>query len=476
MSTATPVKDVGQALLSKFDDLANTVKKQGETLTDLQTKANTPAVNAPYGIIGASPSVNEGYSFMKALALCRGWLKPEQAKVEYDIGMKLKGAYKKDGWLPEHENASFLVPFSTSHIPGGSDEADRLIAETRMRVKAGDRGYDPDEAAWLNKRFPGMVTKALGTISDTAGGSLVSMPSLGELIDIQRNREAFANAGASEVGLPANGRIQYPKLVGGATAYWVGEAASVTESQQVTGNLNLEAKKLGVRVSLNNELLRFTSPTTEALVRNDMAQVAARKVDLAMLEGTGGTQIKGLIQYDTQSAWVYGVDKVIKLTASTVATDGNTFDPEDVQRLMDALADEDDPTAFLMRKQMFTAIKNRRASSGFAAADGEGLFMFDVTRSLQAGIKPELQGLPVVRTSQINNTRVKGSGTNLTYIVCGNFKEWLIGRFGVMEFLTNIYGDTVFSQDQTQIRGIQHIDAGPRHLASFAWMDQLLVA
>lgn len=475
MST-TPVKEnVGQALLSKFDDLANTVKEQGKTLTDLQTKANTPAVNVPYGIIGASPSVNDGYSFMKAAALCRGWLKPEQAKVEYDIAIKLKSAYKKDGWLPYHEQASFLVPFSTAHIPGGDDESDRLIAETRMRVKAADQNYDPDEAKWLSRKFPGLVTKALGTTSDAVGGTLVGFPSLGELIDIQRNREAFTNAGASEVGLPANGRIQYPKLVGGATAYWVGEAASVTESNQATGNLNLEAKKVGIRVALNNELLRFTSPTTEALVRNDMAQVAARKIDLAMLEGTGGTQIKGLITYDTQAAWAYGVDKVIKLTASTVATDGNTFDPEDVQRLMDALADEDDPTAFVMRKQMFTAIKNRRAGSGYAAADGDGLFMFDVTRSLQAGIKPELQGLPVVRSSQVSGARTKGSGTNLTYIVCGNFKEWLIGRFGVMEFLTSVYGD-YFANDQTAIRGIQHIDAGPRHAASFAWMDQLLVS
>ena len=47
-------------------------------------------------------------------------------------------------------------------------------------------------------------------------------------------------------------------------------------------------------VKLNNELLRFASPSAEGLVRFDMARVAALKADLAMLEGTGGTQIKGL--------------------------------------------------------------------------------------------------------------------------------------------------------------------------------------
>ena len=49
---------------------------------------------------------------------------------------------------------------------------------------------------------------------------------LGELIDLQRNLEAFAAAGAQEIALPPNGRIQFPKLTGGSTAYWVGEGTA----------------------------------------------------------------------------------------------------------------------------------------------------------------------------------------------------------------------------------------------------------
>src|SRR5207247_4903329 len=119
----------------------------------------------------------------------------------------------------------------------------------------------------------------------------------GELIDLQRFLEAVASAGAQEIGLPPNGRSQFPKLSGGSTAYWIGEASSITESTPSTGNLDLQAKKLGIFVKINNELLRFASPSAEGLVRMDMARVAALKADLAMLEGTGGTQIKGLITY-----------------------------------------------------------------------------------------------------------------------------------------------------------------------------------
>ena len=55
-------------------------------------------------------------------------------------------------------------------------------------------------------------------------------------------------------------------------------------------------------VKVNNELMRFASPSAEGLVRLDMARVAALKADLAMLEGTGGTQIKGLLTYSRHRA------------------------------------------------------------------------------------------------------------------------------------------------------------------------------
>jgi hypothetical protein len=54
--------------------------------------------------------------------------------------------------------------------------------------------------------------------------------------------EVFAAAGAKEVALPPNGRIKFPKLNGGATAYWVGEAAATTWRRR-------PAPVLGLRVA-----------------------------------------------------------------------------------------------------------------------------------------------------------------------------------------------------------------------------------
>jgi HK97 family phage major capsid protein len=264
--------------------------------------------------------------------------------------------------------------------------------------------------------------------------------------------------------LPPNGRLQFPKLTGGSTAYWVGEANAITESTPATGNLDLQAKKLGVLVKVNNELLRFASPSAEGLIRADMARVAALKADLAMLEGTGGTQIKGLITYTGLTTH----------TASTVGVNGNTFQPEDVGlmegKLPDAVAM---PTAWIMRKSFHAWLMNRRADA-VTAADGKGPFLFHPMRSAGEAPPRDLYGTPVVRSSQVSNTRSKGTSNNLTYVLLGAFTDWIVARLGVMEFLASGMGDTALVNDQTWLRGVQHIDAGPRHPASFVLCDQLV--
>src|SRR5262249_26244550 len=102
---------------------------------------------------------------------------------------------------------------------------------------------------------------------------------------------------------------------------------------------------------------------------------------------------------------------------------------------------------------------------------------FSRSRSSAAEPPPlELYGTKVVRSSQVSNTRTKGAGTNLTYVLVGYFPDWIVARMGAMEFLASGLGDTALQNDQTYLRGIQHIDAGARHAASFLWGDQLLIA
>jgi len=447
------------------DEIVTFIEQQTTQAVEKALQTVPPRVErrVPWVTSGPIGQDSAGYSVLKAASFALGYIGPDQAKEEINIHHQLRDLYQTYGFVPHCGHQSFLVPIATDHLPSFEPRGTRLRDEIRQKMCAHEGRFDPDEAAWITRRTLRPRTKALGTNSDLAGGSLVNFPVLGELIELQRNMEAFANAGCREVALPPNGRLQFPKITGGSTAYWVGEATSITESQPTTGNLELMAKKLGIFVKLNNELLRFASPSAEGLVRFDMARVAALKADQAMLDGTGGTQIKGLLSYS-------GLGTV---TASTSETDGNTFQPEDVARMEAALPDAvDAPTAWLMRKAMFGALMGRRADA-VEADDERGSFVFQPGRRTADAPPTELYGTRVVRSSQVAADRVKGSSSDLTYILLGYFPDWIVARLGVMEFLASGLGDSALQNDQTYLRGIQHLDAGPRHAASFVLCDQL---
>jgi HK97 family phage major capsid protein len=448
------------------DDLVQYIEQQ--TSAALEKALGPGAVRVerrvPWATSGPVGRDSAGYSVLKAAAFALGYLGPDQAKEELHVHQQLRDLYQGYGFVPHCGHQSFLVPLASAHLPAFEPHGQKLQQDIRAKMAADAGRFDPDEAAWIAQKS-GVRTKALGTISDVAGGSLVRLPVLGELIDLQRNLEAFAAAGAQEVALPPNGRLQFPKLTGGSTAYWVGESLAVTESTPATGNLDLQAKKLGVLVKVNNELLRFASPSAEGLIRMDMARTAALKADLAMLEGTGGTQVKGLLTYSD----------VTTHTASMTGTDGDTFAAEDVAKMHAALPDAvASPTAWVMRKDMHAALMTRRADA-VSAADAAGQFLFQPMRAVADAPPLELYGTKVVRSSQVSNTRAKGAGTDLTYILLGYFPDWIVARLGVMEFLASGLGDTAIVNDQTYLRGIQHLDAGPRHAASFVCCDQLVI-
>ncbi|MGL6075011.1 MAG: phage major capsid protein [Fimbriiglobus sp.] len=416
----------------------------------------------PWVTSGPVGQDSAGYSVLKAAAFTLGYVGAEQAKEEIHTHQQLRDLYSGYGFMPHHGAQSFLVPLSSELLPVFEPQGRRLQAELRQKMSATAGQFDPDEADWLRRRGP-VREKSLSLAGEN--DAFLQMPVLGEMIELQRHLEAFSTAGAREIALPPHGRITFPKITGSSSAYWVGEGNPITESQPSTGNLELQAKKLGVLVKLNNELLRFASPSAEALVRYDMARTAALKADLAMLEGSGPTQIKGLLTYS-------GLPKHV---ASDPGADGDLFTPEDIARMEAKLPDAvDGPTAWLMRKTMFAALMNRRTDRA-EAGDREGAFLFSPNRSLAGGPPQQLFGTPVVRSSQVSATRTKGDGEDLTYILLGYFPDWIVARLGVMEFLAGNQGDTALQNDMTYLRGIQHIDAGPRRLESFLLCDQLRV-
>src|SRR5579859_789238 len=460
-----------QQVLDQLKDLRETHKSLANEVAELKKpvygKGQKPGelFGAPSIRRGEDSMGSRGYSYLKAVAFANGRISAEDAKVEVGLAQRLQKSYMdRQGFIKAAPN-SFLIPFGSNLICEDTEDAS-LSQEIRQVVKAGaPSGYDLDELRWMRQKFQSH-TKVLDWVDETLGGALVAPPMQGELIEILRNKECFMEAGARVIGMPPQGRITYPRQTGVATAYWVGENQTITDSTQQTGDLVLQAKKLGVLVKIPNELFRFASVSIEQFVRDDIAKVMALNIDKAFLDGTGtSTQPKGIINYAN----------IQTVVASTTGTNGDTFGPTDVNTMIGNVeAQNAVPNAFIMRPLMWYAIANRRADAA-VAGDKAGGFMFNWVRDVADGFQNRgLGGLKMVRSNQISGARVKGSGTNLTYILCGDFTDFLVAMGGVIEFLVSVQGDTAVTNDQTWVRGIQYVDGGPRHEASFAFMDTLL--
>jgi HK97 family phage major capsid protein/HK97 family phage prohead protease len=123
----------------------------------------------------------------------------------------------------------------------------------------------------------------------TAGGNLVSTDlRTGDFIDLLRNRLALANVGATVLnGLQGN--VSIPRQTSAASAFWVGEGGSPTESQQAFDQISMTPKTIGAFVDYSRKLLLQGSIDVESMIRNDLARVLSLEIDRAGIYGTGST-------------------------------------------------------------------------------------------------------------------------------------------------------------------------------------------
>ena len=466
-----------QEVADLVDAVTETVSEQVAPLVERQSALESqveqmaePLSKASQLFGGGSASVqvgpmsgSEGYSFLRALGLRQGFLKAEQAKYELDVNERLRKHYVEQGGMTLAGANSMLVPLGSSHI-GNLDTG--LGTELRQAMAQSVSGADLAEGNAIAQRFPGSVSQ-ISWSSDPAGALVANAP-LGELIELIRAKSVLDQAGATEISLPPNGKIDFPRHTSGLTGYWVGENAAITDSSMGTDTLSLTAKKLAGLVKLPNELIRYATPSIEAFVRNDLATTLALKADLTMLDASGSA---------TEPTGILETTDVQYVTASTVGADGDTFEPQDPGRIAAAILDDNFDTTnatWVMRPEVFVGLYNKRAAA-VSSSDGEGAFLFSTNRGqIENGLPPRLFGHPVIVSTQVANDRSKGAASDLTYVLFGVFSEWLIARAGVLEFATSTQGDTPFANDQTWVRAIMSMDAGARHPKAFAVCKDLV--
>lgn len=317
------------------------------------------------------------------------------------------------------------------------------------------------------------MRRDLNTLTPGAGGALVATDLLAaSFIDVLRPRCRVLQLGATVLsGLVGN--VDIPRRAAAGPAQWITEGQSLTPGQGSFDTVQLRPRTVGSLTTISRNLLLQGTPDAEMLVRADMAAQLAIALDQAAIAGTGtGGQPTGLLNTAGTGSVVGGTNGAAITFDHLIALAGTV-----------AAANADGGSmGYLVNPQTITALLKIKATTGqylvpVGAAGGEfggpaaGGFAPGADRPMFSAL-----GFPVASTSLVPGNLTKGTGTNLSAVLFGNWGDLLIGEWGVLEILPNPYASGAYEAGAVQIRAMQTVDIAVRHPQSFAVMTDAATA
>jgi len=345
-------------------------------------------------------------------------------------------------------------------VPGLESEAKKF---SLLRAARAIVTKDWSGAGFEREVFNEANKRAMSMGADTSMGYFVPNEILAGYIELLRAESVVMQMGATVLpGLNAS-PVQMPKQTGGATGYWLGENESITESSLTAGQITLTPKKVGALVKLSNELLKYSNPSVEEVIRNDLFTTIALKIDLAALRGTG-------VEYEPR-----GIANTPNINTVAIGTNGGapTFD-----YLYDMQYELQKDNAYRgnLGYVFHPAVRRRLVKTKVAqfSTDTGGEYIVQPMTSESSLVS--WMGHPYKMTTQIPIDLTKGNSTNCTEIYFGNWSELLIGMWGTVELRASQETYTAFQSDQTWIRILQEVDIQVRHAESFCLINDATIA
>ena len=271
----------------------------------------------------------------------------------------------------------------------------------------------------------------LTVATGSAGGNLVQTSNQ-SFIDILRNLSVAQRMGVTNLsGL--QGSVTIPKLTTSATPVWLAnEAATITESTPVFGQLALTPKTVGAYNEISRQLLLQSSPTADSIVSTDLARVLATAVDLAVIAGSGAAG---------QPLGIIGTAGIGSVTGTAIAYAG------------------------ILEFQTDTAAGNALfATSGYITTPL-------VAGLLKARVKFASTASPIwegpMHAGNVDGYQAMASQQVPTgNILFGDFTKVILAEWGVLQVEVNPYAN--FQAGIVGIRAMYTIDVGVRYAAAFS--------
>lgn len=253
----------------------------------------------------------------------------------------------------------------------------------------------------------------------------------GDFIDVLRNASSVMQAGARMMpGLVGN--VAIPKKTAASSGGWIStEGGAASESEPTFGTVSLTPKTVGAFSDMTRQLILQSTPSIEALVRDDLTQALALAIDAGALKGTG---LSG------QPTGIYATSGI-----NTDSFAGATPTWAEIVGLETLVAEDNallGNLSYIAPAGLYGTLKTT------AKATNQAIFAVDPDGSMNG-----------YRTI-VSNQATAG------YLLFGNFSDCLIGMWGGLDLTVDPY--TSSNTGTVRVVALQSVDVAVRHAVSFA--------
>ena len=332
-----------------------------------------------------------------------------------------------DVGLSQKEVKRFSFIRALNYLANPGDQSARREAE--FEIEVGNAAAKQYERTSNGIVVPNEVLRRdLNVGTATAGGNLVDDELLsGSFIDLLRNRLALAQAGMTTLsGL--SGNISIPRQTSAATAYWVGESSSPTESQQAIDQVNMSPKTCGAFVDYSRRLLLQSSIDVEAMVRDDLARVIALELDRVGIYGTGS------------SNQPLGINNTSGIGSQTITTFGTFAEYIGMETDVAAANADAGSLRYIINASARGALKSTEKASGTAQ------FVYE---------NDEINGYPVIVSNQLQNNDA----------LFGDFSMLIMGMWSGLDLTVDPYAGA--TAGTVRIIALQDVDFAVKQAGAF---------
>jgi len=315
---------------------------------------------------------------------------------------------------------------------------------------------------WGDKRMADEVaesrSKALAAGDAGTGGFLVPPTYSQDVIEFLRSKTVVRRLGAITIQMPT-GTFKIPKMSGGATAYYVGENTNATTSQPATAQLTLSFKKLVTMVPVSNDLIRYSSPGADSIVRNDTVNAMRVREDSAFLRDSGADQAPKGLRY-----WAHP-DNIMTMTATPSIQ--KTF--TDLGNLMQKLLDADIP---MIAPAWIMAPRTEMFLKTLVNANGIPIFGPEMAGGRLWGYPyGSTTGVPVNVGASSNKSELYF--VDMAQVVIGEAMNLVVDASQEAAYYDGSSVQAAYSLDQTVVRAISEHDLVVRHDKAIAVLTEL---